>query len=52
MLGRAGGSSGSVLAANMTGALKLGEFGEGGTNVQSPNSERDGHDGAVLLTGV
>ena len=39
-------------SVSSSGALKLGEFGEGGSIVQSPSSERDGHDGAVLLVGV
>ena len=52
MLGRPANQTGNTTAASVTGALKLGEFGEGGSNVQSPNSARDGHDGAVLLVGV
>ena len=52
MLGRNANQTGNTVAASVSGALKLGEFGEGGSNVQSPNSARDGHDGAVLLVGV
>ena len=51
MLGRAP-LTGTTVSASVSGALKLGEYGEGGSNVQSPSSARDGHAGAVLLIGV